>query len=233
LHGGVGDQSIPSAIVRLRDLRRRAYRAVMRDVSALHSMTVEEYFRFEESSPIKHEYVAGEVYAMSGATSRHNLIAGTIFHVLLGAERSPCRVFMSGMRLEAANDKYYYPDVAVVCTPIAELDIVARGPCVVVEVTSPSTARIDRGEKLEAYRRILTLQAYLIVDHRRRRVEHHWRETLDSAWHRDEIVSEAEAPIPIPCLDIDLTLDAIYRRVELPAVGESEGPDYETTEYDA
>ena len=57
------------------------------------------------------------------------------------------------------------------------LDIVAREPCIVVEVTSPSTARIDRGEKLEAYRRIPALRAYLIVDHRRRRVERHWRES--------------------------------------------------------
>src|SRR5215218_7616014 len=135
----------------------------MRDASALHTMTVEEYFHFEERSPIKHEYVAGEVYAMSGATARHNLIAGTIFGLLLGAERGgPCRVFINDMRVEVANDRYYYPDVAVVCTPVAELDVVARGPCFVVEVTSPSTARIDRGEKLEAYRRILTLQAYLI-----------------------------------------------------------------------
>lgn len=199
----------------------------MRDASALHTMTVEEYFHFEERSPIKHEYVAGEVYAMSGATARHNLIAGTIFtRLFTAADDGPCRVFMNDMRLEAAEDKYYYPDVVVLCTPIAELDIVARGPCVVVEVTSPSTARIDRGEKLEAYRRIPTLRAYLIVDHRRRRVERHWRETTDGAWLRDEIVGDDETPIPIPGLDVTLTLGAIFRRVALPAVGEPE------TEYD-
>src|SRR3954470_10458882 len=127
----------------------------MRDASAHHTMTVEEYFHFEERSPVKHEYVAGEVYAMSGATARHNLIAGTIFGLLLGAEQSgPCRVFINDMRLEAAGDKYYSPDVVVICTPIAELDVVTRDPCVVVEVTSPSTARIDHNEKLDAYRRI-------------------------------------------------------------------------------
>src|SRR5687768_8944979 len=149
----------------------------MRDASPLRTMTVEEYFRFEEESAIKHEYVAGEVYAMSGATARHNLIAGTIFARLFAAESdTACRVFMSDMRLEAATDKYYYPDVAVVCTPVDDLDIVAREPCVVVEVTSPNTARIDRGEKLEAYRAIPALRAYLIVDHSRRRVERHSRD---------------------------------------------------------
>jgi len=196
-------------------------------------MTVEEYFRFEERSPIRHEYVAGEVYAMSGATSRHNLIAGGIFGVLLGAERSPCRVYMNDMRVEAASDRYYYPDVAVVCTPMAELDLVARGPCAVVEVTSPSTARIDRGEKLDAYRRLPTLRAYLIVDHRRRRVERHSRDTQGGGWLREEIVGDAQTPIPVPCLDVDLTLDAIYRRVALPAVGEPETTEYDAMEYEA
>jgi Uma2 family endonuclease len=78
---------------------------------------------------------------------------------------------MSAMRLEAAGDKYYYLDVVVVCTPIAEFDIVARSPCVVVEVTSPSTTRNDRGEKLEAIG-AFPLRTYLVVDHRRLRVEH-------------------------------------------------------------
>jgi Uma2 family endonuclease len=197
-------------------------------------MTVEEYFQFEERSPIKHEYVAGEVYAMSGATARHNLIAGAIFAKLFSVvDDGPCRVFMSGMRLEAAGDRYYYPDVVAICTPIAELDIVARDPCVVVEVTSPSTARIDRGEKLEAYRRIPALRAYLVVDHRRRRVERHWRDTPDGEWLQKEITGDAETPIPVPCLDVDLTLGGIYRRVALPAVHEPERPEYDVEEEDA
>jgi Uma2 family endonuclease len=191
-------------------------------------MTVEEYFRFEEDSPIKHEYVAGEVYAMSGATARHNTIAGNIFTRLFGfAGDGPCRVFMSDMRVQTAEDKYYYPDVAVVCTPIADLDVVAREPCVVVEATSPSTARIDRGEKLETYRGIHSLHAYLIVDHRRRRVERHWRDEPGGAWMRAEIVGDDTTLIPIPCLDVHLTLDEIYRRVELPAVGEPDSVEYD------
>ena len=189
-------------------------------------MTVEEYFRFEEDSPIKHEYVAGDVYAMSDVTARHNLIAGTIFARFFAAESgTACRVFMSAMRLEAAEDKYYYPDVLVICAGIADSDIVAREPCIVVEVTSPSTARIDRSEKLEAYRAILSLRTYLIIDHRRRRVERHWRDG-SGEWMRSEVVGADETPIRVPCLDVDLTLDAIYRRVELPAVGEPDAAEY-------
>jgi len=192
-------------------------------------MTVEEYFRFEERSPTRHEYVAGELYAMSGATARHNIIAGNIFARLCPAtDNGPCHVFMSDMRVQVADDRYYYPDVAVVRTPIAELDIVAHGPCVVVEVTSPSTARIDRGEKLEAYRRMPALRAYLIVDHRRRRVERHWRESTSDVWVREEIVGDSPTAVPVPCLDTSLPRDAIYRLVELPADHGAEVPSYDS-----
>jgi len=198
----------------------------MRDASALPTMTVEEYFRFEETSPVKHEYVAGEVYAMSGVTARHDRIATNVLvRLSLVARSGPCDVFSDSMRVQIAPDRYYYPDVTVVCTPVAGSDIVARNPCVLVEVTSPSTARIDRGEKLDAYRSIATLQAYLIIDHRRRRVERHWRDALGSEWRREEILGEGRARVP--CLDVDLTLDEIYERVELPSVGEPEPVDYE------
>ena len=194
-------------------------------------MTVEDYFRLEETSPIRHEYVSGEVYAMSGATARHNRIVGNIFaHLLPFARAGPCDAFMNDMRLEAASHRYYYPDVMVVCTPVGDLDVVARGPCVVVEVTSSSTARIDLGEKLDAYRQLATLRAYLIVDHRRRRIERHWRDVAGE-WQREDLVTEGR--LPIPCLDVELTLDEIYERVELPAVAEPESLGYEVDEYDA
>ena len=89
------------------------------------------------------------------------------------------------------------------------------------------TARIDRGEKLDAYRRIPALRAYLVVDHRRRRVERHWRESPSGVWVREEVVGQAEMPIRIPCLDVSLTLEEIYRRVELPAVHEPEALEYD------
>jgi Uma2 family endonuclease len=189
-------------------------------------MTVEEYFRFEERSPLRHEYVRGEVYAMSGGTVRHSTIAANIFARAFGAAGDgPCRVFMHAMRVQVAHDVYYYPDVAVVCTPLAELDIVARHPCAVVEVTSPGTARTDRSEKLAAYREITGLRAYLIVDHRRRRVERHWRDAPGGEWAFEELVTEGR--VVIPCLDVELSLDEIYHRVDLPAVGEPEVVDYE------
>ena len=188
-------------------------------------MSVEEYFRFEETSPDKHEYVAGEVYAMSGATVRHNRIAGNVsFRWSLVARAGRCEVFSTDMRIQVARDRYYRPDVSVICAPLVESDIFARNPCVVVEVTSPSTARIDRGEKVDAYRSIASLHAYLIIDHRRRRVEHHSRDGRTGEWRREEIVGEGR--VRVPCLDTEITLDEIYERVDLPSVNEPEPVGY-------
>ena len=198
----------------------------MRETSLLRTMTVEEYFRFEEGSQVRHEYVSGELYAMSGATFRHSTLAlnvGTRLHAAVGD--GPCSVVMNDMRVQVAHDVYYYPDVVVICAPMGQLDTTATKPCVVVEVTSPSTARTDRGEKLTAYKQLATLRAYLIVDHRRRRVERHWRGGPDDGWQREEIVQEGS--VPVPCVDTELTLDEIYRRVDLPAVGEPDELEYE------
>ena len=85
------------------------------------AMTVEEYLRFDEGSPLKHEYVAGAVYAMSGVTLRHNTIARNIItHLDAAAGEGPCQVFFSDVRLGAAGDIYYYPDVMVACGTIAD-----------------------------------------------------------------------------------------------------------------
>jgi Uma2 family endonuclease len=189
-------------------------------------MTVEEYLRFDERSPIRHEFVAGEVYAMSGVTLRHNRISLNIAtHLSAAAGDGPCQVFSTDVRLRADGDVYYYPDAMVVCGQVAELDIVVAAPCVVVEVTSPSTARIDRGEKLTAYRSIPSVRAYVIVDHRRRRVERHWRADEGSAWNREEIVGDGS--VRVPCLDVELSLDTIYRRVDLSSIAEPDVVEYE------
>ena len=197
----------------------------MRDVAALPAMTVEEYFRFEETSAGKFEYIGGEVYAMSSATARHDRIATNVLvRLSLVARPGPCDVFSADMRVQVARDRYYHPDVTVACTPVADSDIFVRDPCVVIEVTSPGTARIDRGEKLDAYRSIASLRAYLIIDHRRRRVERHSRDSHSGEWLREEIVGEGR--VRVPCLDTEITLDEIYERVDLPSVNEPEPAGY-------
>lgn len=130
-------------------------------------LTVEEYLALEESAPVKHEYVAGTIHAMVGTTKRHNQIAGNIFAHLWNRTRSgPCRVYASDVKVRV-EDVFYYPDVMVACDPADDDPLVEHNPCLIVEVTPPSTESTDRREKMFNYREIPSLKAYLIVDQNR------------------------------------------------------------------
>lgn len=173
-------------------------------------LSAEEYLRLEPSSPVRHEYVAGAVHALAGTTRRHNRIALNIARRLAdAAENGPCRVCMADVRLRARSDVYYYPDVMVACGPEPEDPYLEEAPCLVVEVLSPSTASVDRREKLFVYRQIPSLQAYLIVETDRRRVERHWR-GADGEWRAEE---HSAGRMPVPCPDADLPLDEVYAGV--------------------
>jgi Uma2 family endonuclease len=176
-------------------------------------MSIEEYFAFEEASPVRHEYVDGEVYAMSGVTRRHSRISGNIFARVWAAVRGgPCRVHAAEVKVRAGT-VIYYPDVMVACGPEPGDERIEDAPCLVVEVLSESTATTDRREKLMVYRRIASLRTYLIVDQERRLVEHHWRD-VDGGWRHARLTERGE--VPLPCPELVLTLDEIYEGVELP-----------------
>jgi Uma2 family endonuclease len=187
-------------------------------------MSLDEYLAFEERSPIKYEYVGGEVYAMSGVTTRHNLITlNFTTHLRAAARARGCRIFATDVKLRAAADRMYYPDVIVACGKAAEVELIIDQPTLVVEVTSPSTRATDRREKLDAYQRIPSLGTYLIVDQRRRHVFVYRRE--GGEWLRDEL--SGAGTIAIPMLGAELSLDDIYDDVTLPPLAVGEGEEWE------
>ncbi|MDP2831755.1 MAG: Uma2 family endonuclease [Pseudomonadota bacterium] len=135
-----------------------------------------EYLAFEETAPFRHEYVGGEAYAMSGGTLRHNRVAGNAYISLsLALKGRPCQVFMNDVKLHVARDSaYYYPDVMATCSEQASAaneSQVVSNPLLVVEVLSPSTEATDRREKLHAYRRLPSLQEYVLVSQDTQQVE--------------------------------------------------------------
>ncbi len=117
-------------------------------------LTAAQYLEIERASDVKHELVAGEMFAMSGVTRDHARIALNLVVALDRILRGgPTEVFASGLkvRIEASN-AYLYPDVVVACDVGEEPDpYVLRAPVLVAEVLSPSTAAYDRGEKLAFY----------------------------------------------------------------------------------
>jgi Uma2 family endonuclease len=181
-------------------------------------MSVDEYLAFEATSPVRHEYVDGEIYTMSGATRRHSKIAGNVFARCWSTARGgTCRVHQTDVKLRTGR-VYYYPDVMVACGPEPGDPHIEDAPCLVVEVLSLSTEAIDRREKLMVYRRLMSLRMYLIIDQDRRLVDCYWR-NADSNWRHQTIEERGEIRLTCPA-DFALTLDEIYEGVELPPLEE-------------
>jgi len=182
-------------------------------------MTFEEYLQRERAGEIKHEYVDGYVYphqdwvtGLAGAGKAHNLLAGEIQYLLMRAarERRDFFVFGSDMLVRIPHiRRSYYPDVHLVCDPADDGEDYSTRPCLIIEVLSRSTARVDRGEKLVAYQSIPALQAYWIVSQTERPVTRWWRDSDQGAW-RDEEMTTGE--LPVPCLDAQIAIADIYSR---------------------
>jgi Uma2 family endonuclease len=181
-------------------------------------MSVEEYLAFEMASSTRHEYVDGEIYAMSGASVRHSQIAMNIAARAWNIARGErCRVHRGEVKLRI-DSIFYYPDVMVACGTRSGDSYIEDAPCLLVEVLSPSTESTDRREKLMVYRGIASLGAYLIVDQDRRLVEH-YRRDVDGGWRH--VTFEQQGDIALPCPTVfTLTLDEIYEAVELPPLEE-------------
>ncbi len=132
-------------------------------------ITPEEYLEFERTSEFKHEYFNGEIFAMVGASLRHNQINGNIFGELRNQlKQSPCRPFINDLRVKVQEiEKYTYPDIVIVCGDI-EIEKESGmetllNPIVIIEVLSNSTELYDRGAKFQHYQLIPSLQEYILV----------------------------------------------------------------------
>jgi len=190
-------------------------------------LSLEEYLAMEEASPIKHEFVAGEVHAMSGVALRHNLITLNLVRRLHGPGRARrCSVLATDVKVHVM-DRIYYPDVMVACGKAAAVELIVDEPSLIAEVTSPSTRAVDRREKLDAYLRISSLRQYLIIDQRRKHVLCYGRHE-NGDWLRDEI--EGDGDIEIPFLETRVTMAELYEDVTLPPLAVKEGEDEEWEE---
>jgi Uma2 family endonuclease len=176
-------------------------------------MTHAEYCAFEREAAVKHEYVAGEVFAMAGGSLEHGRLAGKLAQLLSNQlEGRPCRVLSADarVRIEAA-DADVYPDLSVICGPprTAEADDHALlNPTLVVEILSNSTEGYDRGLKASYYRRIPSLQAYLLVAQGRPQLELQVRDAED----RWMIIEAGPGQrLSIAPLGVELEVDALYR----------------------
>jgi Uma2 family endonuclease len=182
-----------------------------------------EYLAFERASDVKHQYDAGEIFAMAGATERHNLIAGNVFASLhRQLRRHPYNVYPSDMRVKLPSLSIYtYPDVTVVCGG-AELEDetldTLLNPTVVVEVLSPSTESYDRGRKSQGFRSLPSLREYLLIAQDAVHVEQYVRQP-DGRWILSEEASLG-GTIHLASIGCDLEVAEIYEKTDLVVVDE-------------
>ena len=176
--------------------------------------TVDEYLAYEADVEIKHEYIDGEIYAMSGGTRKHSLVIMNL-SVAIGRRLidSPCHAYPSDLRVKINDLRYVYPDLSAICGDeifMDENETTLTNPTLVVEVMSPSSEKYDTGMKSEMYRSLKSLQAYLTVDQSRVFVQLYTRQ--DDGWLLQEF-DKRDQIIPLPMIKADLPLSEVYRDI--------------------
>ena len=177
-------------------------------------MTLEEFLAWENQQPDRNEFHRGEVFAMVGARRAHGRVVSNLtrhFGNLL--DGTPCQVFAEGMKVQIGTDTILYPDIFVTCDK-ADLatEMIFRAPTLVLEVLSPTTQAYDRSQKFALYRRIDSLQEYVLVDPDTRRIEV-FRRGADGLWDlHDQSDDEALVAASIGCtvrmIDVFAGIDA-------------------------
>lgn len=180
--------------------------------------TVEEYLAMEEAAMEKHEYYAGEIFAMSGAKVPHNEISGNLYvalHTRLKGKK--CKPYNSDQRIHIeANALFTYPDLSVVCGEVITRhndNMNVLNPTVIIEVLSSPTKNYDRGEKFMLYRDIPTLQEYILVDSERVHIEV-FRLNAAHRWELEEYHS-TEDQLHIKAINEAIPVAEIYDGVRI------------------
>jgi Uma2 family endonuclease len=180
-------------------------------------VNVEDYLVGEEASQLRHEYLAGVVYAMAGGTSDHHQIGLNIaFAARSHLKGKGCRVFVFDFKVRlgaSGDDVFYYPDIMVGCDRRDTDKRYLRFPKLIVEIASDSTERVDRGEKKAAYQTIETLEEYVIVAQDRTEVTVFRRA---SGW-RPEVLTQPDDSLSLNSIGLTIQLSGIYEGVSPPA----------------
>jgi Uma2 family endonuclease len=175
----------------------------------------DDYLSGEHRREVRHEYVAGTIYAMAGASEAHNELSGNLYTALRSHLRGgPCKVFMADMKVRLAVGResvFYYPDVLVACDPRDTDKYFKRFPKVIVEVLSPETDRTDRREKFMAYTGIESFEEYVLVAQDRMEVIVFRRAIQWAA----EVLTAPSDKLALASLNFSITLASVYEGVKV------------------
>ncbi|WRH67502.1 MAG: Uma2 family endonuclease [Planktothrix sp. GU0601_MAG3] len=178
-------------------------------------LSPEEYLEVEKNSPIKHEYIQGQIYAMAGASDAHVTITANLLAMLRNHIRGTgCRVYVADMkaRIETLNI-FYYPDIMVTCdSRDANFEYFKCYPCLIIEVLSSSTEAFDRGDKFIDYQELETLQEYVLISQNRQRVDC-FRRNAEGRWELYSYRGNQE--LELTSVNFSCSLTAVYEDISL------------------
>lgn len=179
-------------------------------------ISVKDYLEGEKISDARHEYIDGEVYAMAGTSKSHNRIIGNLVERLKGQLRgSGCEPFFVDIKVRVEKlNRFYYPDLVIVCGEDNADEYYATKPKVIIEVLSPSTSLTDRREKMFAYKEIEGLVEYVLIEQDKIYAEVYRRRADSDLWDWIEFFPDEE--IEFASVDFKMAMRDIYEGVELP-----------------
>jgi Uma2 family endonuclease len=176
----------------------------------------DEYLALEENADYRSQFYFGEIFAMAGASRRHNIIAGNVCANLHFQLRNrECEIYQNSMRVKVSETLYTYPDIVVVCgKPQIEKKHGENllNPVVLIEVLSTSTEKFDRGEKARLYRSMPSLEEYVLISQDKPYIEHFVRQE-NGGWLLSEL-SELSEVLPLPSIECETALSEIYAKVD-------------------
>jgi Uma2 family endonuclease len=201
----------------------------MPETPATRILTAEQYLEFENNSNARHEYVDGQVFAMTGGTAAHAVICSNLLAIIHSHLRGTgCRAFTNSMKVHVkAANSFYYPDIMVTCEPFVAKSTFTVSPVVIVEVLSPSTKQIDCREKLVAYRKLESLRQYVLV-HQNKMLIEVYTKGVDGSWQASQLRRPDELALEfLPGGVLAIPVPEIYGEVEPPSVVSEEEEEYE------
>jgi Uma2 family endonuclease len=179
-------------------------------------LTPAEYLKYEQDSPVKHEYIDGKIYVMAGTNDTHNIIALNLAALIRNHLRGTnCRIFFADIKasIEAKNC-FYYPDLLITCNPDdSETSTYKRFPKLIIEVLSSSTEAFDRGDKFNDYQTLPSLEEYILVNSKHQRIEI-FRRQENNIW-TFETYSPTQPQITIHSINLELTIGDVYEDTTL------------------
>lgn len=176
----------------------------------------DQYLALEETADYRSQFYEGEIFAIAGASRRHNTVAmNTAGNLHSQLRNRSCEIYQNDMRVKVAADFYTYPDIVIVC---GEPQIEQKhgenllNPQVIIEVLSPSTERFDRGEKARLYRLMPSLEEYVLISQNEMHIEHFVRQK-NGGWLLTEL-SKATEILELPTISCQVDLSEIYAKID-------------------